>query len=166
MRLPLLLAVTLAIAGCSAPPPAAAAEPRFDLFTFFSGRTHGEAQLKVMLKGSQAVTVEGRGRIEGGDTLILDQTVTEAGKPPRERRWRMQQSSPGFWSGTLSDATGPVTASVDGNRLHIEFAAPRGLAVEQWLTLAPDGRSAHNLLTAHKFGVQVATLDETITKLD
>jgi len=44
--------------------------------------------------------------------------------------------------------------------------APSGTAIEQWLTLARDGRSAQNRLTARKFGIVVARLDETIRKVE
>lgn len=160
------LVALLLLTACAAPPPAAAQSPRFDIFQFFGGRTHGDGRLKILLKSSKTVTVEGRGRMDGRDTLILDQTVTEQDSAPRERRWRIRQDSPGLYSGTLTDAVGPVTATVNGNRLHIEFNMKDGLAAEQWLTLAPDGRSAQNRLTVRKLGVVVATLDETITKLD
>lgn len=39
-----------------------------------------------------------------------------------------------------------------------------GFATQQWLVLAPDGRSAHNVMVVTKLGVRVAVLDETITK--
>ena len=38
------------------------------------------------------------------------------------------------------------------------------LPTDQWLTLAPDGQSAHNILIVRKFGVTVAVLDETIRR--
>jgi hypothetical protein len=38
--------------------------------------------------------------------------------------------------------------------------------VDQWLTLAPGGRTARNVLRVRKMGLTVAALDETIRKLN
>lgn len=160
-----VLLIPLLLTACSAsaaPPPQAGG---FDVFRFFAGRTHGDGRLKILTKGAKSVTVEGRGRIEG-DTLVLDQVVQEEGKPPRERRWRIRQDSPGHYSGTLTDAKGPILATIDQGRLHIEFTMQNGMPTEQWLTLSPDGGIAQNRLTVKKLGIVVAALDETITKLD
>jgi hypothetical protein len=131
---------------------------------FFEGRSEGLATLKVVFRGRVPVRVESFGRVEAG-TLVLRQIVHEGAKPPRERAWRISETAPGRFTGTLSDAAGPVTAEATPGRLHILFAMKGGVDAEQWLTLAPDGRSAHNVLTARKFGIVVAVLDETIRKL-
>jgi hypothetical protein len=57
-----------------------------------------------------------------------------------------------------------VTGVVAGNRLHLSFRMRGGMDVDQWLTLAPGGRSAKNVLRVRKFGVTVAALDETIRR--
>ena len=147
----------------SSGPPAAGAAP-FPVLGFFDGRSEGLATLKVVLRGRVPVRVESLGRIEA-DTLVLRQIVHEGAKPPRERAWRIRETAPGHFAGTLSDAAGPVTADAGPGRVHILFAMKDGVDAEQWLTLAPDGRSAHNVLTARKFGIVVAVLDETIRKL-
>ena len=41
-----------------------------------------------------------------------------------------------------------------------------GLKVDQKLTLQSDGRTLLNRLKVEKFGVRVATVEETIRKLD
>jgi hypothetical protein len=41
-----------------------------------------------------------------------------------------------------------------------------GLEVEQQLALQSDGRTVLNRLEVKKFGARLATLNETITKLD
>lgn len=53
-----------------------------------------------------------------------------------------------------------------GDAFHLRYRTKGGIAIEQWMTLAPGGRSAHNRLVARKMGVIVARLDETIRKLD
>ncbi len=59
-----------------------------------------------------------------------------------------------------------VNGDVDGPRLHLRFSTKDGFDVEQWLTIADDGRSAANTLKARRFGITVATLTEKITKLN
>lgn len=132
---------------------------------FFSGPTRGEGQLKVLLRAHVPVAVRGSGRMEG-DTLVLDQSVTEGAKPPRTRQWRLRRIATDRYEGTLTDARGPVTGEVNGNRLHLSFTTDKGIKVQQWLTLAADGRSADNRLEARKFGLKVATLVERITRID
>jgi hypothetical protein len=157
---PILLALALATVAAAPPPP-----PTFDAIRFFTGTTHGDGRFKAILRGSQRVTVAGRGRMEG-DTLVLDQIVTREGTDPKPRQWRIRATAPGRYTGTLSDAKGAITGETTGDRLRLRFTSTGGFAVEQWLTLSPDGRSAQNRLTAKRFGVTVATLDETITKTD
>lgn len=156
MRLSFLIPVLLA----AAPEP-----PRFDAIAFFSGRTEGTGRIKIVLRRADPIRVEGRGRMDG-DTLVLDQAVTVGSKPPKPRRWRIRRVAPGRYTGTLTDAKGVVTGEATGDRLHLSFTTTGGFRVDQWLVLAPDGRSAQNRLTARRFGFTVATLDETIRKLD
>lgn len=144
----------------------AAAAPTLDPLRFFVGRTHGEGRLKVVLRAHVPVEVRGSGRIEDGGTLVLDQVVTEGGKPPRDRQWRLRRVSPNHYKGTLTDARGKVVADADGQVLHLRFSTSSGFQVQQSLTLAPDGRSVSNRLVARRFGVTVATLMERITKVD
>ena len=141
------------------------APPRFDALTFFTGRTEGVGRLKVVLRRGQPIRVEGRGRVEG-EMLILDQMVTQGSGAPKPRQWRIRRVGPGRYVGTLTDARGPVVGTAVDDRLHLRFTSTSGFRVDQWLTLASDGRSARNRLTAKRFGVTVATLDETIRKLD
>lgn len=161
MRPSILAVALLAIA----PAPSSAAPPTFDALRFFTGATRGEGRFKVILRHGQHLSVRGKGRMEG-DILILDQIVTREGSEPKPRQWRIRATAPGRYTGTLSDAKGPITGETIGDRLHLRFTSSDGFAIEQWLTLAADGRSAQNRLTAKRFGVTVATVDETITKLD
>ncbi|WP_375403792.1 DUF3833 family protein [uncultured Sphingomonas sp.] len=160
--------LTLAACAPAAAPAALAAAPTpvFDPLIFFAGLTEGTAKLKIVLRAARAVRVEGSGTIRPDGALVLDQTVAQEGKPATRRRWRIHRTGPTTYAGTLSDAVGPIAGEVTGNRLHLSFTMKGGLATDQWLTLSPDGRSAANILTARKFGVTVARLDETIRKLD
>ena len=106
----------------------------------------------------------GAGRVMGDGTLVLDQRVIDGDKPARQREWRIREIGPGRYSGTLSDAIGPVTGIVAGNCLRLTFRMKGGLSAEQQLWLLANGNTAHNLMTVKKFGLTVAVLDETITR--
>jgi hypothetical protein len=157
----------LALAACVETPSSAPAGrgASFDALTFFSGRTIGTGRLKKIMSASEQTTVHGSGHVEG-DTLILDQAIKEGNKPLRQRRWRIHRDSDGDYSGSLSDAVGPITGHDEGNQLHLAFTMKGGFATEQWLTLAADGRSAHNKMVVKKLGIRVAVLDEEIQKTD
>jgi hypothetical protein len=165
-----LIATVLApllLSGCvAAPPPAQIAPaPQFDPIVFFSGHTEGRGTLKKILSRPYATLVHGSGTMRGA-TLLLDQTVIQGHKPPKHREWHFSRVGPGRYAGTLSDAPSGFTGDVVGNRLHLAFTMKGGLATEQWLTLAPDGRSAHNVMIVHKLGVRAAVLTEDIHKTD
>ena len=153
------------MASLAAVPSASPAQTArgFDPVTFFDGATTGKGRLKKMFSSAQATHVSGLGRVEGG-VLVLDQSVTIAGEPRRERQWRLHAAGPGRWAGTLSDARGPVTASAAGAVLTIAYTSNDGMGITQTVTLAPDGRSARNRMKVRKLGMTVATLDETITR--
>lgn len=158
------LLLALAGAAPAAATPAAAA-PRFDAIAFFTGATEGRGRLHVALHRPKPVAVDGTGRVAPDGTLVLRQVVEQNGKPARTREWRIRANAPGHYTGTLSDAAGPITGESVGARLHLTFRMKGGLAAEQWLTLAPDGRSARNVLTVRKLGIPVARLVETIRRV-
>jgi hypothetical protein len=168
-----LLAASLLLPACVSVPRiggavqgADVAAPAFPVDRFFAGRTEGEGVLTVMMSGSRSVRVSSRGRAEPDGVIALDQIIWEQGKPARSRSWRLRQVAPGRYAGTLSDAAGPITGEARGGRLHLRFTTRGGMKVDQWLTLAPDGRSARNVLRVRKLGLTVAALEETIRKLD
>lgn len=164
-----LVAASLMLPSCVSLPrlgPVEAAAPAFPVARFFSGRTEGEGVLSVMLSGSRAIRVSSRGRSEADGTIILDQVIHEEGKPARSRTWRLREVAPGRYVGTLSDAAGPVAGAAASNRLHLRIPMRGGMQADQWLTLAPDGRSARNVMRVRKLGITIAALDETIRKLD
>lgn len=143
----------------------AAATPVFDPLRFFAGHTEGRGRLRIVLHPPREVRVHGTGR-PGPGGLVLTQSVEQQGKPVATRAWVLREVTPGRWAGTLTDAAGPVSAQASGNRLHIAYRTRGKVRVEQWLTLAADGRSARNQLTARRLGIVVARLDETIIKTD
>jgi uncharacterized protein DUF3833 len=113
------------------------------------------------------VQVHGQGLVERDGTLVLDQTVVDGHTPPRMRRWRLHEDREGGYSGTMSDAIGPVTGEMSGNRLSLRFKMKDGgLDAAQWLWMEPDGIAAHNLIVVRKFGIKVAVIDQTLHKMD
>jgi hypothetical protein len=162
-------AVFLLIASCGAAPPSeppGAAVRTFDVLRFFEGRSEGEGTLKIVLRSPQMISVKSRGRIEPDGALMLVQDIDQQGKAPRTRHWRMREVSPGRYSGELTDAVGPVEGQVTGNLFRVAYPMKGGFKAEQQLTLRPDGRTVDNVMQVKKLGVVIATLRETITKLN
>lgn len=160
--------LTFAVAvSLFAPAPASGEAPlAADPIAFFEGRTVGEGRLSAMMRKTRGVTVSSVGRVEPDGTLVVDQIVGEEGKPPRDRSWRIRAVSPGRYEGALTDATGPVTGTLTGDRLQLDFAIKGGLTVRQSLTFTADRMTAQNRMVVRKWGMKVATLEETIRKLE
>ena len=165
------LSLLPALGACVHAPPLgvtpipATAQPRFDAIAFFTGRSEGEGRLAKVFSSIVPTRVESSGTVTNG-VLHLVQTIHEGAKPARTREWAIREDRPGHYTGTLSDAEGPVTGETVGNRLHLAFTMNGVLPAAQWQTLSHDGRRAYNVLTVRKAGLTVAVLSEDIRKLD
>ena len=135
----------------------------FDPISFFEGRTHGEGELRKLFGKPVHVSVDSTGRPAPGG-LILDQIIREERKQPSIRRWVIRRVAQNRYTGSLTEALGPVTAKVSGSRAEVQYRMHRGLNVEQQLTQQPDRHTVLNRLSVYKLGVRVATLREAITK--
>jgi hypothetical protein len=153
-------ALALAAGADAAPAPG----PAFDPVAFFAGRSTGEGRLKKVFSAAQATHVVSEGKVDADGALVLDQTVRIEGEAVRQRQWRLRRVAPERYEGTLSDARGPVVATLAGGVLNIAYTDKAGYAFRQQLTLEPGGRQAHNLMKVRRFGLTVATVDETITR--
>lgn len=160
-----IIGLALALAACGSNPPATPDAGALDPVSFFLGRTHGDAELHKLFASPVQVKVDGVGRKQGGK-LVLDQTTRQGRQAPKARRWVMHKVAPNLYSGTLTDATGPVDIMVEGPSASIRYNMTGGFSVRQQLDLQPDGKTIFNKLYVTKFGVRVATLRETIRKLD
>lgn len=161
------LFIVASLSGCVSSgrlPPALPGAPALDPVAFFAGQTRGEGVLKIALRRPRPLVVESSGRTGGDGGIILDQAVTLAGQPTTQRQWQLRADGPGRLAGSLSDATGPVRGTAQGNRVHLRFAMKGGLRADQWLALQPGGQVVHNVMIVRKFGLPVARLDETITR--
>lgn len=157
-----MIALTAPDAAIAAPAPRQAA---FNPVEFFRGKTHGEGNLKIIFQSPEKMSVDSEGSAEKDGSLLLKQTIHEPGKPPRIRYWRMRQTGPNLFEGTLTDAAGPVRVDVQRNRLRIRYEAKNHLNFDQWLT--PTGpRQVNNAMKVKRFGITVAHYDEVIRKVD
>lgn len=144
---------------------AAASQAAFNPVEFFRGRSRGEGTLKVIFQKPKHISVESEGRADKDGSLFLDQTIHEQGKPARSRQWRLRQTGPNRFDGTLTDAAGPVRVDVAGGRIRIRYKGKDHLDFEQWLT--PVGpREVSNAMRVKRFGLTVAHFNEIIRKLD
>jgi len=145
---------------------AAAERPKLDMLAFFTGKTHSESVLKVVLKKPVPLIVDSiGGKGDRGDFVLID-TVHEGDKPVRQRKWIMKQAGADHFTGSLTDAAGPVDIKVDGDTATISYMMKGGLKVEQELQLQRDGKSLSNRVTAKKLGLKFARVDGTVRKLD
>jgi hypothetical protein len=168
MRGPVLISVRLSaitLAFSLAAAPCAAAMPANPL-TFFEGRTESVSIVRIAMKKPFRSRAIGKGQIKPDGSLELIQRVEDEGQQPRERRWRMRQVSQGHYTGTMSEANGPVTVEEIGGRYRFRFRMQGSVAIEQWLTPMPDGRSARSVITIRKYGIHVGNSDGYIHKLD
>ncbi|MBA2770590.1 MAG: DUF3833 domain-containing protein [Pseudomonadota bacterium] len=155
--------IASALAAAHATP--ATAERIQDPLRFFEGRTETVSSVKVVTKKPVRTRSLGRGIIKADGTLDLVQRVEEQGKPARIRRWLIRRVAPGRFTGTMSEATGPVTVEQVGEGYRFRFKMKGNLSVEQWLTPHAGGKSATNKVTVRKLGIKVGSSDGTIRKI-
>ena len=162
-----LAALAALVGGCLPALPDMEAEPapRFDVEAFFLGETAGLGTLWIRTRGAQTVRVSSVGTAEG-DALRLRQSVRRGDGPATEREWTFRPVGDGRYTGTLTEARGPVSAWVEGNRLEIRYRTGRFTAVRQSLALQPGGRLALNHLRVSVLGVPVAKLEEQIRRVE
>lgn len=160
---PLLASAFMTALALSAAP--AKANPAVDPLRFFEGRTEMVSLVKIVMKKPYRSRTLGQGYISPDGTLSLVQQVREDGKQPRQRRWRIRQVAPGRFSGTMSEAVGPVQVQELGGKFRFTFRMKGNLAIEQWVTPLPGGRSAQSKIIVRKLGMRVASSEGTIRKL-
>lgn len=141
------------------------ANAAFNAVEFFRGKTHGEGKLKIAFQGVKTVKVDSFGFQDKDGSLVIKQTVNEPGKPLKNRVWRLRETSPGHYQGTLSDAVGPVRIEQKGDSIRIRYKAKDHLDFDQVMTPAGP-RQVNNKLKVKRLGITVAHMDEVIRKLD
>ncbi len=159
----LAAAATLAF---STPASSGASARIADPLRFFEGRTETISTVKVLTKKPFRSRSTGRGKMMSDRSLDLVQRVEDEGQPPRERRWKIRQTGPGRFVGTMSEAVGPVTIDETPKGYRFRFKMKDHMAVEQWLTPIGSGSAARTVTTVRKFGLKVAKSEGTVRKLD
>jgi hypothetical protein len=159
-----LASLPIALLGASASAVVSENRQSTDPMRFFEGRTESVSTVKLIMRKPYESRSLGRGEIDSG-VLELVQRVQDEGKAPYNRQWRMRQVSPGRFSGTMTEAAGPVVADEIGGRYRFRFRMKGNLSIEQWLTPLPGGREAQSKISIRKFGMIVGRSEGTIRKL-
>ena len=164
MRFVPLLILLSGCLGSQPPLGDASPTPVFDPAEFFVGRSSGVGTVTIRASGTDSVRVESVGTRQPDGSVRLEQTIQRGDDDPYDRVWTLRQQTPTEWTGALTEAEGPVTATVDGNELRIRYKTGATTTVRQRLLLQPGGDVALNRLTVYVLGVPVARLAERIEK--
>lgn len=161
MKIPsVLLTVSLALLAL----PVFAAPPADVTFTpqvGFGGISEGTGTLKLLFGAKRPYRVENYGHRLADGTFRLDQTVVFEGKAPKRRHWILSTVQPARYTGTLSDAAGPVTGHTEGRRLLLKYRLAGPLVMHQSLEIMPDG-TIDNVGKITVLGIPIGHLQETI----
>ncbi|MFL6586662.1 MAG: DUF3833 family protein [Luteimonas sp.] len=130
----------------------------------FEGESEGRGTLKFVFRRPRAFQVTSHGTEQGDGTFRLDQTITFAGEPPQSRFWVMTRTAAHRYAATLSDAAGPVDATVAGPRLSLRYRVKGPVFMHQELVLSADGRTIDNVGVVRLLGIPIGRLQETITR--
>ena len=160
------LAAAFALLLLCAAPASSTDKPKLDMLAFFAGKTHADNVLKVVLKKPVPLIVDSiGGKGDRGDFVMIE-TVREGDKPVRQRKWIMRQAGPNHFTGSLTDAVGPVDVQIDGDTATIRYVMKGGLKIEQHLKLSADGRTLTNQVVAKKVGLKFARVEGIVRKVD
>lgn len=106
------------------------------------------------------------GQKQPDGSLLIMQHLTYDDGQKTDRVWRLRQSKPGLYEGTLSDGVGPISGEAAGNAFHFAYTLAlrpgnplANVDVDQWMYGQPDG-SMLNRLTVRKLGLVVAMVTE------
>jgi hypothetical protein len=159
--------VCLALAALAATTTTAAADtgPKLDMLDFFTGKTHADNVMKTALHRPHKLVVDSVGGHNKEGEFVLIDNVQEEGKPARKRVWAMRPSGANHFTGTLSDAVGPVDVTVSGDTATIRYTMKDGhIGIDQQLQLQRDG-SLSNRVVARKFGMKFGEVNGTVRKV-
>jgi hypothetical protein len=161
-----LTCLVLCVLATSFGPASADPGPNLDMIDFFTGRTHSDNIIKTALHRPHKLIVDSvGGHNKEGDFVLID-NVQEEGKPDRKRVWAMRPAGTNRFTGSLSDAIGPVEVTVNGDTARIRYIMRDGhVSIDQRLQLKRDGALANHVI-ARKFGLKFGQVDGTIRKLD
>ncbi len=162
--LALPLALAFALVPTSATLQAQNAGRSFDPAAFFTGRTTSEGTLSQIFASTKTTRVSTFGVRQRNGDMVLDQQVQIGSDPVRNRTWRLRETAPGRFSGTISDAADDLEGTLAGDTLTLTYTMDNNLGVHQEITVNPGGQSARNVMRIRRFGITVARLRETIVR--
>lgn len=136
----------------------------FDPVAFFTGPTTSEGTLSQIFASDKVTRVSTFGTRQANGDMLLEQDVQIGDQPVRHRIWRLRETAPGRYAGTISDAATDVTGTLSGNELTLTYTMENNLGVHQVITANPGGQSADNVMRIRRFGITVARLRETIRR--
>lgn len=150
----------------AASPSAAAGPVKLDMTGFFTGKSHADNVIKTALHAPHKLIVDSVGGHNKEGEFVLVDNVQEEGKPARKRVWAMHPAGANHFTGTLSDAVGPVDVAVNGDTATIRYTMKDGrIAIDQRLQLQRDGTLSNHVM-ARKFGMKFGDVQGTIRKMD
>lgn len=169
---PLALAL-MACAGCStmAPREFADSRPAFQPERYFEGTTTSQGFYET--RGGQPrapFSTRATGR-RAGDALALRQVFTDADGRKQTREWQIRRLAAGRYEATANDVVGVARGEVHGATFHWRYTVALSpgnplshVALEQWMSLQPDGRTVLNRALIRKWGVRVGMVSEVFKR--
>lgn len=154
-----------AILSLTLVPSAADADSDRAPLQFFTGKTEMVSTVKVIMKKPFRSRAVGNGRILSDGTLSLAQQVYDEGEETKQRHWKIRQVGSGHYSGSMTEAVGPVVVDEVEGRYRFKFRMKGNLSVEQWMTPLAGGNSAKSNTTVRKFGMKVASSTGIIRRI-
>lgn len=150
-------------AACSTPDVSHYADqkPRFDVASFFAGRT--EAWGMFQKRNGEIVKrfhVDLEGREQDG-RFVLDEDFRYSDGTTQQRRWTLTRGPDGSWQGTAPDVVGQADGQAAGNVLRWRYTLQLpvdgktyDLQFDDWMVLM-DERTMINRARVTKFGFEV-----------
>ncbi|WP_272873199.1 DUF3833 family protein [Sphingomonas arenae] len=136
----------------------------FSPIDFFENSSRGVGTFHRVFAAPARLEVASTGTRRPNGELVLTQRIRQGGDAPRTRTWTIRPVGPNRYTGTLTEAVGPVHITTDGPRASVHYAMKDGLTVRQQLALQSDG-TLLNHLEVRKWGLRVARVNERIRKL-
>ncbi|MEM7171183.1 MAG: DUF3833 domain-containing protein [Pseudomonadota bacterium] len=164
----------LLLAGCGGMKPQdfAGKEPRFQLESYFVGKSKAWGIFQDRfgtLKRQLEVDLEGTW---DGDTLVLVEDFRYDDGEEEQRVWTIQKDGEHGYSGTAPGVIGTAEGQAYGNAFNwtYDFALPVGestwnVTFDDWMFLQSDGVLI-NRAEVKKFGIEIGTLTLTFKKMN